>query len=121
MKPTLKIYLKPRFKIGTLVWGLAEGFCMADYFQNPTDEKIIGRKVIGYNIVFRKGKAQINGYFLEGGGTAQEKSYWDFASKKEMLKHLRTEMLKSYKFGRSFKNAIEKLVLTPEEKLFLNK
>ena len=36
MKPTLKIYLKPKIKIGKLAWALNYGVCGSDYLQNPS-------------------------------------------------------------------------------------
>lgn len=119
MKPTLKIHLKPKYKIGECVWSINYGYCMADYFQNPTDDKLLCRKVIGYNIQYRKNKAVINGYFLEGGDTATDVGNWYFGSKKEIKNYLKQEAIRSYRFGTGYKPKIEKFILTNEERILL--
>lgn len=116
MKPTVKIYLKPKYKIGSLAWTLNSGYCIFDYLQDPTDDKLLSRKVIGYNIKYKNGRAIICSYELEDGRTETGKHNWDFVSKKAIKDYLKSIAINDYKFGTGTKPRIEKFVLTSEER-----
>ncbi len=117
MKPTLKIHLKPKYKIGSMAWTLNYGFCMADYFQDPTDDKLLAREVVGYSINYKEGKARITAYHYKDGGSDTGKHNWDFVSKKAIKEYLKQRMIYDYKHSTSWsKPRIDKLKLTTQEK-----
>jgi hypothetical protein len=116
MKPTVKIYLKPKYKIGSMLWSLNFGFSISDYFQNPTDDKLRSDKVIGYSVSFVGGKSKITAYHLENKRSESGDGYWDFVSKKAIKEHLKKEAINSYRFGTGFKPNIEKFNLTTQER-----
>lgn len=94
MGKKLKIFIKPKFKIGSLVWSLKNGICRADYFQSPSDDKLISTKVIGYNMSYKSKKTEITSYNLEDNTSVTGKYNWEFSTKKELKEFLETEMLK---------------------------
>lgn len=119
MKKTLKIYLKPKYKIGSMAWTLNYGFCIADYLQDPTDDKLRANKVVGYNIKYVKGKAKISSYLLEDGRSETGCHNWDFVSKKAIKEYLKSMAIKDYKYSSGIKPRIERFVLTTQERIDL--
>lgn len=121
MKPTLKLYLKPKVKIGRLAWSLKHGVCRADYFQNPSDDLLMSRKVISYSINYKNGVAKIVTYNYDNGSDTLEHG-WAFPTKKELKAFLRAEMIKKYRTTSKsdhFRPRIDKFVLTQHEKDYL--
>lgn len=119
MKPTVKIHLKPKYKIGSMLWSLNFGFSMSDYFQNPTDDKIRCDKVIGYAISFINGKSTITAYLLKNKRSESGNGHWDFVSKKAIKDYLKKEAITSYRFGTGYKPNIERFPLTTQERELL--
>ncbi len=119
MKPTVKIHLKPKYKIGSMLWSLNFGVCMADYFQNPTDDKLRCDKVIGYSISFINGKSTITAYILGNRRSESGNGYWDFVSKKAIKDYLKQKAIESYRFGTGYKPNIERFPLTTQERELL--
>lgn len=119
MKPKVKIHLKPKYKIGSMLWSLNFGVCMADYFQNPTDDKLRCDKVIGYSISFINGKSTITAYILGNRRSESGNGYWDFVSKKAIKDYLKQKAIESYRFGTGYKPNIERFPLTTQERELL--
>lgn len=119
MKPKLKIYLKPKYKIGSMAWTLNFGFSIADYFQNPTDDKLLAREVVGYSINYKNGKAKITSYHYKDGGSDTGRHDWDFISKKAIKEFLKQKAIYDYRYSSGRKPEIQKFNLTAEEKKLL--
>jgi|LakMenEpi03Aug12_release.lakeMendotaPanAssembly.Ray.scaffolds.fasta_scaffold2497339_1 hypothetical protein len=119
MKPTLKLYLKPKYKIGSLAWTLNYGFSIADYLQNPTDDKLLSNEVVGYNIDYINGKASIKSYQFKKGRSTTGRHSFDFISKKAIKDYLKSIAIKEYRLGTGTKPRIERFILTAEERNIL--
>lgn len=121
MKPTVKLYLKPKYKIGSCAWTLNVGVCMQDYFQNPTDDKLKCNKVVAYSISYFNGKPKITAYHFEKGGSETGNDNLDFISKKDIKEYLKQKAIENYRFRDPHKfTAIEKFNLTAGERKLCN-
>lgn len=120
MKPTVKLFLKPKYKIGSSAWTLNYGVSMMDYFHNPTDDKLRENKVVGYSISYFNGKAKITAYHFEKGGSETGNHNWDFVSKKEIKEYLKQKAIENYRFRDPYKlTNMEKFNLNAEERKLL--
>lgn len=95
MKPKLKVFLKPKVKIGKQAWLLKTGICRADYYKNPSDDKIESITVVGYIVKIVKNNSRITRYLFENGDTCSMEFGWSFPSKKELKEFLKKESLKN--------------------------
>lgn len=119
MKPTIKICLKPKYKIGSMVWMLNYNVSIMDYILYPSDDKLRSEKVVSYKILYENGKANITSYIFADGHSDSGKYNWSFSTKKELKEYLKGMAIARYKSRSGTMPNMENFVLTAEERILL--